>query len=166
MFGFLCAEYCQDELGLESGGALSDDAFSASSSYDPTNVGPRNARYTNILLSRGIAQNGPQRCRWRLLGQLQLWSRQCRAQECQVSSILWRGIAQNGPQRCRWRLLGQLQLWSHQCRAQECQVYKHLVARRGIAPKGSPGFESLAGRPLWRTHSCEAIMLLNNLQWV
>ncbi len=95
--------------------------------------------------------------RWRLLGQLQLWSHKCRAQECQVCSILLkRGIAQNGPQRCRWRLLGQLELWSHQRRAQECQVRTSILLRRGLANGPQRCWWRLLGQlQLW-SHQCWA----------
>ena len=39
----LCVEYCDYDVGLESG-SLPDSALSASSSYDPVNVGPLHAR--------------------------------------------------------------------------------------------------------------------------
>ena len=38
------AEFCAEDLGLESG-SLGDEALTASSSYDPANVGPTNARW-------------------------------------------------------------------------------------------------------------------------
>lgn len=37
------ADFCEEDLGLESG-ELGDEALTASSSYDPANVGPKNAR--------------------------------------------------------------------------------------------------------------------------
>ena len=50
-YGSLCsklwmvafADFCEEDLGLESG-ELGDEALTASSSYDPANVGPKNAR--------------------------------------------------------------------------------------------------------------------------
>ena len=41
-FQFL--DFCEEDLGLESG-ELGDEALTASSSYDPANVGPKNARW-------------------------------------------------------------------------------------------------------------------------
>ena len=37
------SDFCEEDLGLESG-ELGDEALTASSSYDPANVGPKNAR--------------------------------------------------------------------------------------------------------------------------
>ena len=45
------AEFCAEDLGLESG-SLGDEALTASSSYDPANVGPTNARWGSRLLVR------------------------------------------------------------------------------------------------------------------
>ena len=45
------AEFCAEDLGLESG-SLGDEALSASSSYDPANVGPTNARWGSRLFSQ------------------------------------------------------------------------------------------------------------------
>jgi len=39
-------DFCEEDLGLESG-ELGDEALTASSSYDPANVGPKNARLHN-----------------------------------------------------------------------------------------------------------------------
>ena len=41
---FQFADFCEEDLGLESG-ELGDEALTASSSYDPANVGPKNARF-------------------------------------------------------------------------------------------------------------------------
>ena len=39
------ADHCRDNLGAAAGGALEDQRFSASSSYDEASVGPEEARY-------------------------------------------------------------------------------------------------------------------------
>ena len=44
----LISDSCNAELGAENGD-LTDDAFSASSSYDPLNVGPHHARWVESI---------------------------------------------------------------------------------------------------------------------
>ena len=44
MIALIFADFCEEDLGLESG-ELGDEALTASSSYDPANVGPKNARF-------------------------------------------------------------------------------------------------------------------------
>ena len=44
MISLIFVDFCEEDLGLESG-ELGDEALTASSSYDPANVGPKNARF-------------------------------------------------------------------------------------------------------------------------
>ena len=52
---FLFLDQCRNALGMQSG-AIPDEAISASSSYDQSEVGPENARYLKIFFFFSIFQ--------------------------------------------------------------------------------------------------------------
>ncbi len=107
----------------------------------PLMSGPGMPGMQHLVARRGIAQNGRQRCRWRLLGQLQLWSHQLRAQECQV--------------------------YEHLVEARHGVWMMHSSPGFESLPGALYGEHTIVRSPIeLSTIEKEAKMLLNNLQWV